>query len=101
LNKENKKKLLQEIMDEGLVERDDNSGGMMEKNEFRKLQVLVKCTEDVKISINHLSDQIQESTNINNSLSKRIYCLNFILAVATLVIAVGSVITIYFEYFIG
>jgi len=101
LNAENKKIILQEILDEGLVEKTDNSGGKTEKNEFRKLQVLVKCTEDIEVSINHLSNQIQESTNINNSLSKRIYYLNFILTVATVVIAVGSLITIINEYFIG
>ena len=61
--------------------------------------ILVKCTEDIEKSINNLSNQIRESANSNHALSGRIWWLNFILTVATIVIAGGALVTIYFEYF--
>lgn len=99
MNTNTKKQILKEIENEGIVEKADNSGGRIEKNEFRKLKILVKCTEDIEESINNLSNQIRESANSNNALSVRIWWLNFILTVATIVIAAGALVTIYFGYF--
>lgn len=94
-----KNKILEEIENEGLLIKADNSGGKMETNEFKKIKILVMCTEDIEISIDNLSNQIKETTDSNNALSKRVWWLNFILTGATIVIAIGTLTTIYLEYF--
>lgn len=99
MNAKNKKMMLQEIENEGLVQKADNAGGRMENNEFRKLKIYVECTEDIEKTLTNLSKQIEESTNANNALSKKIWWLNFILTAATIVLAVGALVTIYLEYF--
>ena len=56
-------------------------------HQIRKLAIQVRCVEDIEKSIKTLEASINRNSESSNNLARRVYYLNWILAVATVVIA--------------
>lgn len=89
-----KEQILKDAGERGVVSKEDNSGGAIETHEYEKLAITVKCTQDIEKAIGFLIGQIKESAESNDRLSKKIYYLNWILAGATVIIALYPVLTL-------
>lgn len=90
----NKEQILKDAGERGVVSKIDNTGGAIEAHEYEKLAITVKCTQDIEKAIGLLVGQIKESAESNDRLSKKIYYLNWILAGATVIIALYPVLNL-------
>ena len=66
-----------------------------EATEQRKMGILVRCTEDIEKAINKLNESMNTNARSNDKLANKIYWLNIVLVVATIVMAITSIITIF------
>ncbi len=60
--------------------------------EQQKAGILIRCTEDIEISINGLKEQLAENAKSSDKLSERVFCLNIILTIATVIGAIATVL---------
>lgn len=60
-------------------------------HEQQKAAIIVRCTEDIEVSLHSLSKELKESSESNEKLSVRVFWLNLILTLATVVGAVATV----------
>ena len=64
-------------------------------HEQQKSAILVRCTEDIEDSFQKLGAQLTESVTATEKMSNRIYWLNVVLAVASLIGAIATVVIAY------
>jgi len=61
-------------------------------HEQQKAAIIVRSVEDIEHSINLLAQQLQENAKSSDSLGKKVFWLNGILAIATVVGAIATVV---------
>jgi hypothetical protein len=65
------------------------------KHQIRKLAIQVRCTEDIVKSFSNLEASINKTAESSEKLSKKVFYLNFILTVATVVAAAATVLALF------
>jgi len=90
-----KEQILKDAGGQGVVYKADNTGGAIDAHEYEKMAINVKCTQDIEKSIGRLAKQLENSSDSSDRLSRRLYYLNWILAGATVIIAICTVISLY------
>ena len=65
------------------------------KHQIRKLAIQVRCTEDIVKSLSNLEASINKNAESNEKLSKKVFYLNFILTIATVVAAAATVLALF------
>lgn len=90
-----KEQILKDAGKRGVVLKADNSGGAIEAHEYEKLAITVKCTQDLEKALAKLVAQIRENSESNDRLAKKIYFLNWVLAGATVIIALSAIISLF------
>lgn len=65
--------------------------------EVQKSAILVRCSEDIEKSIDSLNKTISLNSTSNEKLSNRLFWLNIILGIITLVGAVFGILGFYFQ----
>lgn len=94
IENKDKEQILKDAGKLGVVSKKDNSGGAIEAHEYEKLAITVKCTQDIEKAIGNLVEQIKESSKSNNSLSRKLYFLNWVLVGATVIISLCTVLSL-------
>ncbi|EOE6055862.1 hypothetical protein ACVDQD_003764, partial [Vibrio cholerae] len=61
-------------------------------HEQQKAGIIVRCTEDIEKSIKSLENQLVKNADASDRMGEKVFWLNIILAVATLVGAVATVV---------
>ncbi len=77
---------------EEMIDRDGAFPPGSEVHEQRKAGIVVRCTEDIEISMNSLKEQLIENSKSSHELSNRLFWLNGVLTVATVLGAVATVL---------
>ena len=60
--------------------------------EQQKMGIIVRCTEDIEESLKSLEDSMNQNAESSENLSKKIFWLNIVIAIATLI---GTLFGIY------
>ena len=84
IENKDKNQILESLMDTAQV------GSQV--HEQLKAAINVRCTEDIEFSLKSLENQIKENAESSTRLAKRVFWLNVVLAVATFVGAVATII---------
>ena len=61
-------------------------------HEQQKAAITVRCTEDIETSLKSLEDQIKDNARSSDRLGRKIFWLNVVLAMATLVGAIATIV---------
>lgn len=61
-------------------------------HEQQKAAIIVRCTEDIETALKSLEVQIDKNSEASDKVAKKIFWLNVVLALATLVGAVATVV---------
>lgn len=61
-------------------------------HEQMKAAITVRCTEDIETSLKSLENQIKENGKSSDRLGRKIFWLNVVLAMATLVGAIATIV---------
>jgi hypothetical protein len=80
----NKNQILEELKDTPEV------GSLV--HEQQKAALIVRCTEDIEASLNALKNQLKENAESSDRLGVKVFWLNIVLALATLVGAIATVV---------
>ena len=92
-----KEQILEDAGKHGVVVKGNNTGGGIETHEYERMAISVRCTQDIENSIDKLVLQIKASNESRGQLSHKIYCLNKVLAGATVTIALCTALSLYVQ----
>ncbi len=61
-------------------------------HEQQKAAITVRCAEDIETSLKFLEDQLEKNAESSDKVGNKIFWLNVVLAIATLVGAIATVV---------
>ena len=62
-----------------------------------KYTIMVRCAEGLVNSFGEMKESIDKNAESSNALSKKLYWLNVVLALATIIIAGAAILDIYYK----